>query len=344
VTADTTIRLGVLGCAAIARRFLPWLVADPSIQVVAVASRDRNRARDLAETVDAGIAAVEGYGALLARADVDAVYVCLPTGLHADWSLRALDSGKHVLVEKPMATGYAEAEAMTSRAGAVGLQLWENRMFAHHGQHDRVRRLVAEGAIGELRVVHSAMAIPPQPLSSYRYSRALGGGALLDVGFYAVHGALMFLGEDTEVVGSTLSYRPAPDGVDLGGAALLADGGGVLGQLTFGFQHSYRSCYELWGSEGRLLVERAFTPPPDFVPQVTLHRGDRTERVDLPPENQFDAFLTAFAAAVRGGLDHTRQAETALRGARLIEAIRARAARPAGLHFPQPSRTPLEVS
>lgn len=341
MTAGTTVRLGVLGCAAIARRFLPWLVAHPGIRVVAVASREWNRARDLAGTVDAEIAAVEGYGTLLARSDVDAVYICLPTGLHAHWSLRALDAGKHVLVEKPMATGYADAKAMTCRAAEAGLQLWENRMFAHHGQHDRVRRLVADGAIGEPRVVHSAMAIPPQPPGDIRYCRALGGGALLDVGFYAVHGALLFLGEHTEVAGSTLSYGPAPDGVDLGGAALLADRDGMLGQLTFGFQHSYRSYYELWGSEGRLWVERAFTPPPDFVPRVTIERGGRTERVLLAPENQFGAFLTAFAAAVRDGLGHTRQTETALRGARLLEDIRARAA----LRQPVAAiRHPLEVS
>ena len=344
MTADTTIRLGVLGCGAIARRFLPWLVASPSVRVAAVASRDRRRAEELSEAANAGIEAVEGYGTLLARADIDAVYVCLPNVLHAEWSLRAIDAGKHVLVEKPMATGYAEAEAMTSRAAAAGVQLWENRMFAHHGQHDRVRRLVAEGVIGELRVVHSAMAIPPQPPDNIRYSRALGGGALLDVGFYAVHGALLFLDRHTEVLGSTLLYQSGPDGVDLGGAAVLGDDSGVLGQITFGFQHSYRSYYELWGSEGRLLVERAFTPPPDFAPLVALERGGRTERLDLPPENQFGAFLASFTAAVHGELDHTPQTETALCGARLLEAIRVRAARPVDLDSPQPPRTPLEVS
>ncbi|GLY68970.1 Gfo/Idh/MocA family protein [Amycolatopsis taiwanensis] len=344
MTAGSTVRLGVLGCGAIARRFLPRLVANPAIRVVAVASRDSGRARDLAATVDPAPAAVEGYGALLARSDLDAVYICLPTGLHADWSLRALDSGRHVLVEKPMAAEYAAAKALTARAAATGLQLWENRMFAHHGQHDRVRRLVAKGAIGELRVVHSAMAIPPPDSGDFRYSPELGGGALLDVGFYAVHGALPFLREHTDVVGSTLSYGPAPGGVDIGGAALLTDDAGVVAQLTFGFQHSYRSYYELWGSEGRLVVERAFTPPPDFVPRVTLDRGGRTELLDLPPQDQFGAFVTAFATAVRGGLGHQRETETALRGARLLEAIRARAARPAGLGFPQPSPTPLEVS
>ena len=128
--------------------------------------------------------------------------------------------------------------------------------------------------------------------------------------------------------------------MDVGGAALLADGVGVLGQLTFGFRHAYRSYYELWGSEGRLTVERAFTPPPDFRPEVTLHRGGHSERLDLPPEDQFGAFLTAFAAAVTGRGDHPAQAATALRGARLLDAIRTRAA----LAVPSSSRVPLEVS
>jgi dTDP-3,4-didehydro-2,6-dideoxy-alpha-D-glucose 3-reductase len=334
-----TVRLGVLGCGSIARRFLPWFAAHPAVRVAAVASRDRGRAEELVESVGgagAGVESVEGYARLLARDDVDAVYVCLPTGLHADWSLRAIGAGKHVLVEKAMATRYAEAVAMTEAAEASGVQLWENRMFAHHGQHERVRRLVAEGAVGELRVVASGMAIPPRPPEDIRLSRALGGGALLDTGFYALHGALLFLGQDVEVAGASLVGGVEPDEVDLGGAALLRDETGLLAHITFGFQHTYRSYYELWGSAGRLVVERAFTTPADFAPLVTLERGGRTERVKLPPENQFAAFLTAFTAAVRGEVDGASQADTALRGAHLLDAVRHTAA--------QPRRTPMEVT
>jgi NDP-hexose-3-ketoreductase len=332
VPADTPIRLGVLGAAAIARRLLPRLVAHPDIQVVAVASRDRDRAEDLAATVPAGIVALRGYEALLKRSDLDAVYVCLPPALHPEWTMKALDAGVCVLVEKPMAPTWAEATAMSSAAAAAGRQLWENRMFAHHAQHDRVRELVAERAIGDLRAVHSAMAIPPQPAGNYRYSRELGGGALLDVGYYAVHGALAFLCPEVDLVGSALTHQGE---VDVGGGALLVDRAGVLAHLTFGFRHFYRSYYELWGSAGRLVVERAVTPPADFVPHVTLDRGNGPERVPLRPEDQFGALLTAFAAAVRGGHDDPGRTETTLCGARLLDAIRAGAS--------GPCRIPLEV-
>ncbi|OLF05655.1 Gfo/Idh/MocA family protein [Actinophytocola xanthii] len=342
--SEGMIRLGVLGCGSIARRFLPWFAEHPALRVTAVASRDRARAADLVGSLGgagAGTDAVEGYARLLARDDVDAVYICLPTGLHADWSLRAIQAGRHVLVEKAMATRYAEAAAMTAAAEAAGLQLWENRMFTHHGQHDRVRRLVAEGAVGTPRVVASGMAIPPRPAGDIRLSRPLGGGALLDTGFYALHGALLFLDQNVEVVGASLVGGVEPDDVDLGGAALLRDGAGLLAHTTFGFQHSSRSYYELWGSEGRLVVERAFTTPADLAPVVTLERGGHVERLGWPPENPFAAFLTAFGAAVRGELDGGPQADTGLRGARLLEAVRQSAARPAPL---RPPRTRSEIS
>ncbi|GAA4423366.1 Gfo/Idh/MocA family oxidoreductase [Actinokineospora soli] len=320
------MRVGVLGCADVARRrTLPALARCVGAELAAVASRSPAKADRFA--AEFGCRAVPGYQALLSDEDIDAVYVALPTGMHAEWAARALMAGKHVLVEKPMVVNTAEASALCDLAHANGLVLMENRMFAEHPQHRVVRDRVESGAIGDVQVFSAAMAIPPRPVDDIRYRRDLGGGALLDVGYYPVHAAMMFLGRRLRVVGATLRTDPFT-GVDVAGTALLESESGVPAHLTLGFEHAYRAGYELWGSAGRLRAERAFTPPPDTAPPLWFDGPDGTSPVDAPACDQFARVLERFAGAVRGYVDWRAALRTAVDGIRLITAIRAAATRP----------------
>ncbi|HEX2315509.1 MAG TPA: Gfo/Idh/MocA family oxidoreductase [Thermomonospora sp.] len=319
-TSSEPLRFGVLGCASVAwRRMMPALRGSPDARLVAVAGREEARTRRFAETF--GCDPVHGYPRLLERPDVDAVYVALPTGLHAEWATRAMEAGKHVLVEKPMATSPDEARDLVAAARAHGVRLMENRMFVHHPQHRSVQDLVEGGAVGEVRVFTSGMAIPPLPADDIRYRPDLGGGALLDVGFYPVHAALLFLGPSLEVAGAVLRHD-ARTGVDVGGDVLLRSADGVAAHLTFGFEHAYRSWYELWGDRGRIVLERAFTPPPDREPVVEIVRDSRRETVRLGPSDQFRRIVERFAAVVRGEADGAGHLETTVRGLALLESIR----------------------
>lgn len=315
------LRIGVLGCADIARRrMLPAMAAAPGVRVAAVAGRDADRARELAGRFDAR--PVHGYAALLARDDVDAVYVPLPAALHAEWVEAALRAGKHVLAEKPLTTDLAATERLFDLATESGLFLMENVMFVHHPQHAAVEKLVAEGVIGELRGFQASFAVPRLPDGDIRYRPELGGGALWDTGVYPLRAALHFLGERLGVVGATLSHGPA-DAVDTSGAVLLRTPEGVGVQLSFGLDHGYRSMYELWGSEGRVTVERAFTPPADHRPLVRVERRGGSEEVVLPADDQVAGTVAAFARAVRSG---AAPDPVMLTQARLLQAVRARAA------------------
>ncbi|MFA3879436.1 Gfo/Idh/MocA family protein [Streptomyces sp. MMCC 100] len=292
------VRIGVLGCADIAvRRMLPAFTASPDLEVAAVASRDRARVEEVAGRF--GCRPVQGYAELLDRDDVQAVYVPLPAALHAAWVEAALHAGKHVLAEKPLTTEPESTERLLDLAAKQGVALMENVMFVHHPRHEVVRRLLGEGRIGELRAFHAAFTVPPLPDGDIRYDPELGGGALADVGLYPLRAALHFLGPALDVVGARLT-RGAGRLVETSGAALLATPGGVAAHLTFGMEHAYVSRYELWGSEGRITVERAFTPPADLVPVIGLH-GRTTEEIRLDPADQVAATVTAFVAAVRAG-------------------------------------------
>jgi predicted dehydrogenase len=305
---------------------MPALRADPGIDLVAVASRDAAKAARYAERF--GAVAVVGYQTLLDRDDVTAVYIPVPTGLHAEWIGRALRAGKHVLAEKPLTTDPAETKRLLAYARSARLVLMENFMFTHHSQHDAVAALVGDGVIGQVRGFASTFTIPPLASCDIRYRPELGGGCLLDVGGYPIRASQLFLGPDLQVCGSTLHYK---SGVDVAGAALLTTPEGISAQLSFGMVHTYRSNYEIIGTEGRIRLERAFTPPPDHKPIVHIERPAGTEQIILEPCDQFGAVVRAFAEATAAGCAHG----PVLRQAELVADVR-RLARP-GVEHPTAS-------
>ncbi|MFH8619916.1 Gfo/Idh/MocA family protein [Streptomyces sp. NPDC017979] len=319
------VRFGVLGCADIAwRRMLPVLTAAPDVEVVAVASRERARARRFTDRF--GGRPIEGYEALLAARDVDAVYVPLPAMLHAEWVERALRAGKHVLAEKPLTGSAAETARLVESASARGLALVENVAFPHHALHADVRDRLARGAIGRLRGFGATFTIPVLPASNVRHLPKVGGGALLDIGIYPVRAALEFCGPDLEVVGAVLREH-GRTGAVVAGRVLLASAQGVTADLFFGMEHSYRNAYEFAGSEGRLTVDRVFTPPPSYRPVVCVERQDHREEFTVAAVDQFAAVVALFVAAVRSGGDAQGLAAASVRQAELVAAIEEAAVR-----------------
>lgn len=322
------VRIGIMGCADIARRrMLPAMAAVPGAEAVAVASRDPDTAADLAARV--GCRPVHGYARLLELDEIEAVYIPLPAALHATWVEAALRAGKHVLAEKPVTAEPERSRALLDLARRYDLALMENIMFVHHRQHAAVRRLLDEGAIGELRSFHAAFAIPALPDSDIRYARELGGGALGDVGIYPVRAALHFLGTALSVAGAVLADGPGRE-VDTLGAALLRGPGGCSAHLTFGLDHAYQSSYVLWGSTGRITVSRAFTPPADYAPVLSLESETGARQILLEPDDQVANTVRAFISAVRAG--RSPAADVTLRQAEILHEIRRLAGAPATLN------------
>ncbi|MGD1220770.1 Gfo/Idh/MocA family protein [Streptomyces krungchingensis] len=324
VTGRTTpLPVGVLGCGGIAmRRMLPAMARTPGVRVTAIASRDRDRAASAADRFDAD--PVQGYERLLEREDITAVYIPLPPALHAPWAARALKAGKHVLVEKPMVTDAGQARDLAGLAEEGGLVLMESFMFLHHSQHAAVTELLERGEIGELRQMSAEFGFPPLPAQDIRHRPELGGGALLDAGVYTLRVTQHLLGGTVSVVGAALT-ADASTGVDVGGDALLRGGDGVGSHVSFGFRHSYRSAYTLWGSAGRITLDRAFTPPPEHRPVLRIERQDRVEELTLAADDQFANIAARFADLARGRADPAAERTAAVRQAELVDAVRAAA-------------------
>ena len=195
-----SVRFGILSTARINEKVLSGARESELVEVAAVASRDQARAEEYAR--EHGIArAYGGYEELLADPELDAVYISLPNSLHVEWSIKALEAGKHVLCEKPLSRRPDDVERAFDTAERTGLLLTEAFMYRHNPQTARLQELVAGGAIGKLRAVRAAFSFTLSDPANIRLSSDLDGGALMDVGCYCVSGSRLLAGEPERVFG-----------------------------------------------------------------------------------------------------------------------------------------------
>ena len=312
------VRLGILSTARINRPILAAARASDAVEVVAVASRDDERAR--AYAAEHGIPRSHGsYDALLGDDGVDAVYVSLPNALHVPWSIRALEAGKHVLCEKPFSPDPADVERAFDVAERTGLVLLEAFMYRFHPQTRRLAELVAEGAIGELRLVNSCFSFALTELANIRLSAELEGGSLLDVGSYCVNVTRMLAGEPERVYGEAVY---AHTGVDVRFAGTLRCAG-VLAHFDCGMDVPRRSYVEAVGSDGSI-----FVPSPFMIERegFELRRGADVEWVEVEPADRYQAQLENFAAAIGGEEEPLLDRADAVSQARTLAALLSSAA------------------
>ena len=309
------LRWGLLSTARINDKLLAGARITDEAEVVAVASRDGDRARAWAD--ERGIERAHGsYEALLEDPGVDAVYISLPNALHVPWSLLALGAGKHVLCEKPLTRRPEEAEAAFDAAEARGLQLAEAFMWRHHPQAKRLRELVEDGAIGTLRLVRGVFSFPLSDHGNVRMVGDLEGGALMDVGCYCVSGARLLAGAEPEraygeqVIGG--------GGVDIAFAGTLRFPGEVLAQFDCAFTVGGRDELEAIGDAGSLFLD---DPWHSLEPVIELHRDGAVERVEAERANPYGCELADFARAVRGEAPPLLGRADALGQARVLEGL-----------------------
>jgi len=309
------LRLGLLSTATINRSIVAAAADVAELEVVAVASRDAARAEAAARVHGVG-RAHPSYEALLADPEVDAVYVSVPNALHHEWTLRALEAGKHVLCEKPYSRRPHEVEEAFAVAERSGLVLMEAFMYRHHPQWRRIRELVADGAIGRLRSIHATFGFRLQKADDVRLRPELDGGALMDVGCYCVSGSRLLAGEPERAQGEEVV---GPTGVDLAFHGTLRFPDDVVAQLDASFLVSSRQRLEAVGEEGSILVEAPWRA--DWGMRVVLRRGGEVEEVEVEPGDMFVLELENLADAVEGRAPQLLGREDALGQARAIDAL-----------------------
>jgi len=313
------IRVGVMGCANIAiRTVIPTIIQSSEFELVAVASRTQEKATMCSERF--GCEGIVGYQNLVSRTDIDAIYMPLPTGLHEKWVIECLLANKHIIIEKSLAMDYESAAKMVDLANKRDLLIMENFMFVYHSQHKFIMDQISNGEIGELRCFRSSFGFPPLADDNFRYNKELGGGALLDAAAYTVRAGQLFLGNNLNVDAAKLNFCDKK--VDVFGSAILSNPEGVCAQVAFGFDNYYQCNYELWGSKGKIVAHKSFTPKPNEKPLVTIETQDRVITLQLPSDDHFKNIFSEFSKEI---ISHNFQKKYSeiLNQARLLNQIKS---------------------
>ena len=321
------LRWGVLSTALINEKLLAGAALSPDVEVVAVASRDQDRA----EAFGLRWQIPRRYGRyedLIADPGVEAVYIPLPNGLHHEWTMRSLEAGKHVLCEKPYSRHPQEVVAAFDEAEAGNRVLSEAFMYRYHPQTTMLEKHVSDGVIGDLRMVIGSFSWPTDAPGDVRLDPSLDGGSLLDVGVYPLSAARMLAGEPTSVTAQQVS---GPSGVDTAFVATLAFERDVVSHFDCGFHLPDRSHLEVVGTTGSITVSDPWHCT--TTPGLTLTRPD-SGPVHLPTghANSYQLELEQFGRAVRGEANELLGRADALGQARAVRALfRACASNPSGV-------------
>src|SRR5262245_23755391 len=312
------LRIGILGAARIAPAALIRPARKvPEVEVTAVAARDPAKAAAFAAKHD--IARVcAGYADLVHDPDIDAIYNPLPNGLHGRWTIAALESGKHVLCEKPFTANAEEARAVAEVARASGLVTMEAFHYRYHPMTERVLEIIGSGEIGAIRHIETWMCVPLLLPNDIRWQLGLAGGALMDVGCYTLHQVRTYAGAEPEVVAAQAKLRSP--GVDRYLTAELRFDDGRTGRITASMASARLLSLgaRVEGTTGALRVRSPTTP--QLLGRLTVRTSDgrRIERASREPTYLFQ--LRAFAAAVLDGAPYPTGVDDAVANMEAIDA------------------------
>lgn len=313
------VQFGIVGAGRIATHaFVPALAASANAELAAAASRDLDRAQALRPK-----RAYDRYEALLDDPDVEAVYIATHNGLHHPLTIRAIERGKHVLCEKPLAASAAECEEMVAAAREHSRHLMEAFMYRYHPQMAEARSLLESGAIGEVCTVEASFSFRHTDEGDVRLNAAWGGGSLYDVGCYCVNACRWFLGGLPRTVTAMATFHPVHR-VDLSLHGVLDFGSGRYGIVSCGFDGGVRNRVSICGTNGTLTLPRAFANSRKPTTLV-IDSGDQVRESAFAPTDVFQLEIEDFARAVRGGPAPMLEPEEGLRNARVMEALLASA-------------------
>ena len=311
---NTPVKWGIVSTADINRKVIPGAKESPKVDLLGVASRHAARAQAYASEWDIP-RSYGSYEELLADPDIEAVYISLPNTMHAEWSIKSLEAGKHVLCEKPFTRHPEEVTEAFDVADKTGFLLTEAFMWRHNPQTAKLKELVDGGAIGELRLVRSAFSYGLYDDANIRLRTDVEGGALMDVGCYNVSGSRLLGGEPERVWGEAWYGPSGTDWVFTGTMRFRND---VIASFDCGTAMPNRDELEAIGSEGSLFLD---DPWHCNRPVIELRRDDGVERIEIEPQDSYRLELENLSDAIRGRGELLLARDDAMGQARALKAL-----------------------
>ncbi len=310
------LRLGIMGLGKIATKsMIPALKNNSKVELVALASRSLEKAERVALSCGARLS-FGSYEALLASDEIEAVYIALPNHLHCEWSVKAAQSGKHILCEKPLATSVKEAEEMIEAARVNNVYILEAFMYRMHPQHRVVKEMIASGAIGEVQHFNASFCYSLSDLNNIRLKKECAGGALMDVGCYLLDSACWLL-ESKIKKSQVLFVIGKKSAVDERCVIQIEMENGVSGSLLSSTGMPREHAYKIIGSEGSISVPTAYIPPANKRVHVLVKNDEGEKIIKIDGVNQYAEQCEAFAdliyvnkeAALENGLENCKNIE-----------------------------------
>ncbi len=314
------VRWGVLSTANIGtKRVIPAMQLGEYCHIKAIASRSPEKAQTAAKQL--GIPQAYGsYEALLADADIDAVYIPLPNHLHVPWSIKALDAGKHVLCEKPISMTWPEAQDLLDASQKhPQLKIMEAFMYRGHPQWQRARQLVTEGKIGELRTIQSFFSYYNVDPNNVRNQADIGGGGLMDIGCYCISLSRFIFNDEPQRVSGILEYDPELEVDRLASGTLEFRKGTAT--FTCATQLADYQRVNIFGTEGRLEIEIPFNAPNDQPCRIWHQHGSEIEEIVFDICDQYTIQGDRFSQAVLNDTAVPTPLEDAVANMKVIDAL-----------------------
>jgi len=313
------IRWGVLSVSSHYRLRVNDQVKESKLaSVVAIASRDGTKAAAEAEKL--GIPrSFASYEALLADPDIDAVYIPLPNHIHAEWVKKAADAGKHILCEKPFAMSAKEAADAISYARSKGVRVMEAFMYRFHPQWVKVRQIVRSGELGKIAFIHTQFSFNNKDPKNIRNNMETGGGAMMDIGCYAVSGSRFIMGAEPKRVIS-LVERDQQFGTDSLTSGLL-DFGSAQAQFSVSTQAYPTQRIDVIGTSGKLSIHIPFNMYPDVPAEVTVVTGIGSRTISSGPAGHYRLMFDAYSECLLAGKPEPTPAEDAIANMKVLDAL-----------------------
>ena len=296
---NSKIKFGIIGCSRIAKKsVIPSIINSENAEIEIIGSRSSEIAKETSNHFNC-----KKYGSyedVISDENVDAVYISTPIGTHEEWAIKAASSGKHIICEKSSTTSFDSTKKILDSTKQNNVRILEGFMFRFHPQHQKIKNLINDGKIGNLLSFEGSFGFPEFPQGDIRYDHTLGGGFLNDSGCYPICASRMIFEQEPVGVSCKLLFDKKT-GVDVRGTSFMVYDNQKTASITYGNGNYYQAKYEIWGSDGILSLNRAYSVPSDFVTNVDLKynteqnwEGRKNKNFEVSPSNHFLEMINTF--------------------------------------------------
>jgi len=315
------VKFGVLGCSGVALKgMFPALRDSEFAELVMIGSRNPEKAKEIAIQFNAKNWGT--YEEVLGNKDIDAIYVSLPNALHEEWTIKALESGKHVICEKPAAISYAAGKRMVETAKQNKVRLLEGFMFRYHPQHAKVKEFIENGTLGDLLKFEGCFVYALPDKESVSMSKILGGGSIHACMPYLLYASRMIFNEEPESVFCKIKID-LESGVDVKADVMLFYSNGKSAFASSIFGSYYQSTYSILGTKACIRMGRAYAVPRDMATKIFLDRNDNVEEIVIEPADHFRLMVDDFCQQIaKGNRSEKNYENDLLDQARVLSALK----------------------